>query len=191
MATFQFVSCEFDAAYIHGLRMRDPVIEAHFVTHFSHMLRNKLSKDSVWHNEDGDVQQETLARVLATVRSSWRIRNPERLGGFVASVCNNVRREFWRSRRRYESSEGIEDVLPAGDVDPDLALARRETARLVQLVLSRLAVRNKQILQALFIDEKDRDEVCSEFGVSRANLRVLIHRAKKEFRNEYKHISAR
>jgi RNA polymerase sigma-70 factor (ECF subfamily) len=190
MATFQSVPCEFDAAYIQGLRMRDPVKEAQFVTHFSHMLRNKLRKDSVCHNENGDVQQETLARVLAAVRSSSGIRSPERLGGFVASVCNNVRREFWRSRRRYESIEGIEDVLP-GDLDPDVTLARCETTRHVQLVLSRLAVKNKHILQALFIDEKDRDEVCSELGVSRANLRVLLHRAKKEFRNEYKHISAR
>jgi RNA polymerase sigma-70 factor (ECF subfamily) len=40
-------------------------------------------------------------------------------------------------------------------------------------------------LKAVFLDERDRDEVCEEFGVDRAYLRVLLHRAKQEFKTEY------
>jgi RNA polymerase sigma-70 factor (ECF subfamily) len=40
-------------------------------------------------------------------------------------------------------------------------------------------------LKAVFFDERDRDEVCREFGVDRDYLRVLLHRAKQEFKAEY------
>jgi RNA polymerase sigma-70 factor (ECF subfamily) len=40
-------------------------------------------------------------------------------------------------------------------------------------------------LQAVFIDERDRDQVCREYGVDRDYLRVLLHRAKQEFKTEY------
>jgi hypothetical protein len=32
------------------------------------------------------------------------------------------------------------------------------------------------------LDERERDSVCREFGVSRGYLRVLLHRAKQRFR---------
>jgi RNA polymerase sigma-70 factor (ECF subfamily) len=41
------------------------------------------------------------------------------------------------------------------------------------------------LLKAIFLDERDRDEVCQEFGVDRDYLRVLLHRAKQEFKTEY------
>jgi RNA polymerase sigma-70 factor, ECF subfamily len=37
----------------------------------------------------------------------------------------------------------------------------------------------------VFLDERDRDDVCREFGVEREYLRVLLHRAKQEFKVEY------
>jgi len=40
-------------------------------------------------------------------------------------------------------------------------------------------------LKAVFLDERNRDEVCLEFGVERDYLRVLLHRAKQEFKTEY------
>ena len=40
-------------------------------------------------------------------------------------------------------------------------------------------------VQGVFLDERDRDEVCREFGVDRDYLRVLLHRAKQEFKTEY------
>jgi RNA polymerase sigma-70 factor, ECF subfamily len=41
----------------------------------------------------------------------------------------------------------------------------------------------------VFLDERDRDDVCREFGVEREYLRVLLHRAKQEFKVEFvKHI---
>jgi len=56
--------------------------------------------------------------------------------------------------------------------------ARREDA-------DDLDPRDRSLLQAVFLEERDRDEVCREFGVDRDYLRVMLHRAKQEFKSEY------
>ena len=45
--------------------------------------------------------------------------------------------------------------------------------------------RDRFLLKAVFLEQRDRDEVCREFGVDREYLRVLLHRAKREFKTEY------
>ena len=52
-------------------------------------------------------------------------------------------------------------------------------------ILLELPERDRLLLKAVFLDERDRDEVCEEFGVERDYLRVLLHRAKQEFKTEY------
>jgi len=53
------------------------------------------------------------------------------------------------------------------------------------MILLGLEPRDRLLLKAVFLDERDRDEVCREFGVERDYLRVLLHRAKQEFKIEY------
>jgi len=52
-------------------------------------------------------------------------------------------------------------------------------------ILLDLPQRDRSLLKAVFLDERDRDEVCREFAVDRDYLRVLLHRAKQEFKTEY------
>jgi RNA polymerase sigma-70 factor (ECF subfamily) len=35
------------------------------------------------------------------------------------------------------------------------------------------------------LEERDKDEVCTELGLSREYLRVLVHRAKRSFKSFY------
>jgi len=42
----------------------------------------------------------------------------------------------------------------------------------VREILLDLAPRDRLLLKAVFLDERDRDEVCREFGVDRDYLRV-------------------
>ena len=56
---------------------------------------------------------------------------------------------------------------------------------LVRRVLDGLAERDRSLLRAVFLEERDKDEVCTELGVDRDYLRVLLHRAKASFRTSY------
>src|ERR1041385_2081206 len=84
---------QFNESYLHGLRTQDVETEAHFVSYFSRILQNKLRRHLACPEHIKDVQQETLLRAWAAVRAEGGIRQPERFGAFVSSVCNNILRE--------------------------------------------------------------------------------------------------
>jgi RNA polymerase sigma-70 factor (ECF subfamily) len=69
-------------------------------------------------------------------------------------------------------------------------LLAAETKTLVQKVLARLCPKDRTLLQAVFFEQRDKDEVCRELGVSRDYLRVLLHRAKHQFMAEYERVNA-
>jgi len=67
-------------------------------------------------------------------------------------------------------------------VDLERALISRETKDKVREILSEMRERDRDLLRAIFLEEKEKDEICREFGVDREYLRVLLHRAKERFR---------
>ena len=52
-------------------------------------------------------------------------------------------------------------------------------------ILDGLPKRDRDLLRAIFLEEKEKDTVCREFGVDREYLRVLVHRAKDKFKALY------
>jgi RNA polymerase sigma-70 factor, ECF subfamily len=184
-ARLQFTA--FDTAYLERLQRGDAGTERHFAAYFGELIRLKLrsrlsSKEAV-----EDVRQETFARVLALVREKDGIRQPERLGALVNSVCNYVLLEHYRSHRNKDSS--LDEEPERTFVDERVNTLGRfevdETERAVRKILGDLPERDRRLLQSVLLDERDKDEVCAELGLSREYLRVLVHRAKLSFKSSY------
>ena len=51
--------------------------------------------------------------------------------------------------------------------------------------LATLPAKERQLLEWLFFEERDKDEICRTLGIDRNYLRVLLHRAKQRFKAEY------
>ncbi len=183
----------FDEAYVERLREGDFRTQEHFVAYFSELIQLKLRSRLHSPQAIEDVRQETFARVFAALRSEGRIRQPERLGAFVNSLCNNVLLEYYRASQRDTSLEDEEDQdFPAKDVDIFGAVAAKQMGEKVREILEELPERDRRLLREIFIEERDKDEVCRDFGVDRDYLRVLLHRAKLSFKSLYlKSIEAR
>lgn len=176
----------FDAGYIDSLRAGDLSTEEHFVGYFTELLHLKLRSRLQSFHAIEDVRQETFARVLRVLRSEGALRNPERLGAFVNTVCNNVLLEHYRSSSRSQSiDEEGQPELPATGIDVLDAFAQKQLKAKVHEILVDLPPRDRDLLRAVFIEERDREEICSQFGVDREYLRVLLYRAKQEFKSEY------
>lgn len=176
----------FDSAYLERLRAGDAETERNFVSYFSELILIKLRSRVRSRQLAEDIRQETFLRVLRTVRTPDGIRSPERLGSFVNSVCNNVLLEFLRSQSRHRPAPD-EPVLADNDTPgPEDRLISEERKARVRRVLDLLAPRDKGVLRALFLEEREKDEVCAQFGVGRDYLRVLLHRAKNQFRDLYR-----
>jgi RNA polymerase sigma-70 factor (ECF subfamily) len=175
----------FDEAYLKRLRERDFSTEQHFVAYFRQLLTIKLRSRLRSSQAVDDIAQETFLRVFKAMQAEGGIRQPERLGAFVNSVCNNVLQEFYRSA---DHGAPIDDDAPEPVdkvIDLEGFLVTKQTREQVRKVLGQLGEKDRQLLRSIFLEEKEKDEVCREFGVDRDYLRVLLHRAKQSFRTFY------
>jgi RNA polymerase sigma-70 factor (ECF subfamily) len=73
----------------------------------------------------------------------------------------------------------------------DGLLVAKQTREQVRHTLSMLSEKDRRLLRAIFFEEKNKDEICRDFGVDRDYLRVLLHRAKQSFRTLYKQVEQR
>jgi RNA polymerase sigma-70 factor, ECF subfamily len=175
----------FDESYVERLRAGDFRTQEHFVAYFSELIQLKLRSRLHSPQAIEDVRQETFVRVFAALHND-KLRQPDRLGAFVNSMCNNVLLEQYRSSSRNSSLEDEEqDDFPALNVDVLGTIAAKQMAEKIREILEEMPERDRRLLREVFLEERDKDEVCRDFGIDRDYLRVLLHRAKQSFKSIY------
>jgi RNA polymerase sigma-70 factor, ECF subfamily len=173
---------QFDEAYVARLRDGDATTEQHFTSYFDPLLRILFRARQLPSDRIDDLVQDTFIRVIGALRKQGGVRQPERFGAFVNSVAKNILHEFYRASRRSDPLEDSHFEIPDTTVDLDGMLITKQTKRLVAEVLEAMPERDRNLLKALFLEEKDKDEVCRSFGLDRDYLRVCVLRAKAKFR---------
>ncbi|MGZ6383720.1 MAG: RNA polymerase sigma factor [Bdellovibrionota bacterium] len=175
----------FDASYLERLRAGDFRTQDHFVAYFTELIQIKLRSRLKSPQAIEDVRQETFARFFTALRAG-KIQQPERLGSFVNSMCNNVLLEQYRSGARTDSlDEDDGKDFPAKGIDLVDALDAQQMGKKVREIIEQLSERDRRLLREIFLEERDKDDVCRDFGVDREYLRVLLHRAKQAFKALY------
>jgi RNA polymerase sigma-70 factor (ECF subfamily) len=175
----------FDSVYLNKLRSSDEPTQRHFADYFGELIALKLRSRLQSREAIEDVKQETFARFFALLRKDGGIREAERMGPLVNSICNHVLFEYYRAGKRTEPLDEMAAVNLL-DKQPDALgqVISMETRAGVHQVLNGLAERDRKVLRSLFVEERDKDTVCREMGISRQYIRVLVHRAKKAFREQ-------
>lgn len=145
-------------------------------------LRLKVRYDVGFYCPDvDDIVQETLARYL-TATQELKIQNPEAVGAFLNGVCRNVISEY---RRRNLRDEPMPEVVPEpprnGIGDADLFELRQAIAQ----GLEGLSERDRRVLRSFYLEEKSKEEILLETGLTDDNFRVVLCRAKERFRAIY------
>lgn len=175
----------FDEPYLQRLQAADPRTEQHFIKYFSSLLQIKLRSRLPSREAIEDVRQETFARFFVALRTS-KIQQPDRVGSFVNSICNNVLREYYRrGNRDTPLADDDQQDFPAPGIHLLDAMTARESDQKVREILEQLPERDRRLLREVFLEERDKDEVCRDFAVPRDYLRVLLHRAKEKFKLLY------
>jgi len=182
----------FDESYVERLQAGDFRTQEHFVAYFSELIQLKLRSRLHSPQAIEDVRQETFTRVFAALRGG-KLRQPERLGSFVNSMCNNVLLEHYRASSRDSSLDDEEQQdFPATNVDVLGTIAAKQMGEKIREILEEMPERDRRLLREVFLEERDKDAVCTDFGVDREYLRVLLHRAKQSFKSLYlKNVAAR
>ncbi len=179
--TFQ----SFDEDYVRRLTDGDSEAGDHFASYFGNVLFLKLRVRLRNLELIEDAKQETLMRVLLILRQRSGVKCPERFGAFVNGVCDNVVRELGREDRHEEPwDDKVEEPVDL-TVDPDAGLISAEMKRVIRQVLAALPEKDRRILEAVYLEEIEKAQVCRMFNVQPAYLRVLLHRAKVLARKAY------
>jgi len=173
---------DFDDDYLERLRADDYRTQKHFVEYFSELLQLKLKSRLRSRQDIEDVQQITFVRFFQNLRKENGIRDAKRLGPYVNSICTNVLREHYRRPIVEQADEHVTDGIPDPGMNAVDIVVNQETERIVREILEALPERDRRILREVFLEERDKDAVCKEYGVSRDYLRVLLLRAKRKFR---------
>jgi len=178
----------FDEDYLRRLGARDPEIVAHFYSYLHERLKITLRARGIDAHTLEDVRQETFCRVWKALQKG-EVQNPKGFGSYVHSVCKNVLSESRRTGVRNQHDPLESTDLPDGKLGLEDMIQREENGEIVREVLNLLPERDRHILQARFFDERENEDVCAQFGVERAYLRVLLHRAINRFGELYKELS--
>lgn len=171
----------FDDDYVRRLREGDRDTAAHFHAYFRDLLLLKLRRRLASIEAIDEVRQEVFTRCFERL---GELREARKLGAFVNSICNHVLMEYYRIEARTEPLTDDAAEIP-DTADATGALDSARTVARVRRVLEAMPERDAEILRAVFLEERDKDEVCRRFGVDRDYLRVLLHRAKEKFKTSY------
>jgi RNA polymerase sigma-70 factor (ECF subfamily) len=128
-----------------------------------------------------DLVQETLARYLRAEQRN-QIRNTTEFGAFINGVCRNVILEYRRRSRREPLLEE-DQPIPDTAIRPDAEILEMRDA--IDSGLAELAERDRLILRQLYLEGKDKEDICKEWKMSDAQFRVVLFRAKERFRRVY------
>ena len=92
--------------------------------------------------------------------------------------CSNITAS---SSRSDSLDDQPQNELPDPVMDVLGAVAAKQMEEKVREILDEMPERDRRILREVFLEERDKDDVCRDFGVDRDYLRVLVHRAKAVF----------
>jgi RNA polymerase sigma-70 factor (ECF subfamily) len=124
-----------------------------------------------------DLVQHVLLSVLQAVREN-RVDDPSRLDAYVLGTCRyavmDIRRGTSRRQRLGESLA----VLPTANDSRWEPLDSRNLER----CLGELEARERAVVVATFIDDRDSDDIASSMELSVGNIRVIRHRALGKLR---------
>ena len=149
-------------------------------------LRLKLRYKVLYHlghhcADVDDLVQETLTRFLRAEKRG-QIRNTDEFGAFLNGVCRNVILEY-RRRQRREPLADPDVPIPDSGVRPEAEVFEMRDA--IDHSLDDLAERDRAILQSLYLEGRDKDAICRQWGMTDAQFRVVLFRAKERFRRAY------
>jgi RNA polymerase sigma-70 factor (ECF subfamily) len=185
MAALPLQRFEFDRGYVQRLVAEDPDTEQHFVKYFGELLSLKLRSRLRSRALVEDARQETFKRVLTTLKEKGGLASAESLGAFVNGVCNNVLFELYRAGSRMQPLPEGHDQRDQGNPGAEAWRMASDERDRVRRALAGLPQKEKNLLRWLFFEERDKDDICRELNVDRDYLRVLVHRAKAQFRRRY------
>ena len=168
----------FDDEYLRRLREHDRNTTDHFVSYFGELLQITLRPRVRSAEVVDDLRQTVFYRFFKKIDD---IREGSSIGSFVFSIRDKALLEHYRDEAKSRRAELLKPDEDWPIVEQEL-IRKQSAEHLLTLLAILKPARDAEILRELFLNEKEKDEVCELFDLTRENLRVVVHRALKRFK---------
>jgi RNA polymerase sigma-70 factor (ECF subfamily) len=132
-----------------------------------------------------DLLNGAIAKTLEHLQAN-RIGNPDQIAGWVYRVALNDLSNYRRNMNNRGAVRDGEEVLQtvSGEGDASDGVSESKLASLVRRIIEQLPTeRDRQIIKRFYLDEADKEEICSEFpGLSTLHFDRVIHRARQRMK---------
>jgi len=181
-------------AELEALRQRAPDAVRRHIYGNRDFLRSVLRRFTETEETARDLLQETFFQVL---RSLPDFRGESKLSTWLYSVAKNVALARYRDDKRRSPLEeetltrvaAQQDARPSSPSgsppswDPAEETARNEKRTLVHEALEELTSNYRQVIELRDLKELSTEETAERLGLTRVNVRVRLHRARKKLRD--------
>jgi RNA polymerase sigma-70 factor (ECF subfamily) len=174
---------------LRALRNRKPDAVRRFIYERRDYIEAVLRRYSVDAEVARDLLQETFFQAL---RSLPNFRGESKITTWLHSIAKNVALARYRKNKRQscldeETLEHIHATSASGSAptaypDPVRRAERAQEKSFLYDAMDELSESYREVLQLRALEEKSTKEVAEELNLTRVNVRVRLHRARKALR---------
>ena len=130
-----------------------------------------------------DILQDAAVTTLEKLKSG-EIAQVENVGGYLYRVAiNHLRNHRRKDRTAVSSPDGLESIAQP-DPDPEWSsVGHPEWAAAARRMLGEMPTsRDRDLLVRFYLNDEDKQSICSELGLSDEHFNRVIFRARNRFR---------
>lgn len=159
---------------IQGKRVAEVELYRRFQPRLSRML-NSVTTDPA---DAADIHQEVLRIVIEKLRAG-ELRDKDKLTSFIFQVGRYQTIGYYRKQRKLQFCDDMET-----HIDPDTDDAERIQYRaIVREVIDSLELdRDRRILTMVYIQEREKPEICENLRLSSLHFNRVLFRARQRFK---------
>lgn len=166
-----------------SLRERATVEFTAVLLHNYEPLLGALQRLCLHRHEAADLLHDAVCVALDHLHRQ-RIADTRRAAGYVYRVARNLERNRRRLVRRRGSQHSLDEMMEPITHGADQA-AIDQAAELVRAALDAMPVpRDREILTLRYLEERDRNSICLELGISAAHFDRVLYRARRRLREK-------
>lgn len=176
---------DFNDEYLSRLRNDDPESWRHFYAYFRPKVQAKLRAQFLWDLAD-ELTSDTMAAAFEKIKQG-EPKDPGCLAKYVLQICHNKSLESIRKLKGDRTVQDIdwEQFQGTGKNPQQQWISTRQNEQ-IDRVMGKLSKRDRDVLLAIYYDGKDRNEVCSDYEITRDQLKMILFHARQRFLREWK-----
>lgn len=180
-----------DADELEALKDREPRAVERWIYGHRDLIFHFLLKQVKNEDTARELLQETFYQALRSVPS---FRGDSKVSTWLCSIARNLAYKHFREQDRYTTaeSETLEYINHAGDDGashstftgtPRSHTERTERKQMLYAAMNDLPDSYRQIIRLRDLEERSTKEVANELDLTRVNVRVRLHRARKRLKS--------